>query len=228
MASVGPYGPVPRTTAPASSEFTSTGVDKCNSPTSPVRRRCPGRRPCLRQRIRRLSGKGHHHRGADRCGRRQRCDGARHRPGHVGDPQAARHRRQQGGRQRRHRQRIRHARPAGRLHADAGLYRDARDEPVLAEAALRPGQGLRAGRHGRFVGHADGGEPDSQGQQREGSRGDAQGHTRQDQLRVGRQRHGAAFRGRDVQALDRHRNAARAVQGFCTGDQQTPSAARRR
>ena len=83
------------------------------------------------------------------------------------------------------------ARRARRLHADARLHRHARDEPGAAKAALRPGEGLRAGRHGRLVGHADGRQPDGQGRQREGDGGAAQGRARQDQLRIGRQRHRA-------------------------------------
>ena len=55
------------------------------------------------------------------------------------------------GGQRRDRQRIRQARRARWLHADARLYRHPCDEPGAAEAALRPGEGLRAGRHGRDV-----------------------------------------------------------------------------
>ena len=150
----------------ARSRFTSTGVDKtCSFPSlSFFGAVALAARPCLRQRARRLSRES---RSPSWCRpppaaptTRWRASSARPcRPS-----SSSRHRRQQGGRQRRDRQRVRHARRARRLHADAGLHRDARHEPGAAEAALRPGQGLRAGRHGRLVGHADGGEPDRQGQ----------------------------------------------------------------
>ena len=78
-------------------------------------------------------------------------------------------------RQRRDRQRVRQARETRRLHADAGLHRNARHEPVAAEASLRPGQGFRAGRHGGLLGYADGGEPHRQGQGCQGNGGTAQG-----------------------------------------------------
>ena len=59
--------------------------------------------------------------------------------------------------------------------------------------------------------------PGGQGEQRQGTRRAAEGRTRQDQLRIGRQRHGAAFRRGDVQAVHRHQHAACALQGIGAG-----------
>ncbi len=69
-----------------------------------------------------------------------------------------RHRRQPRRRERFDCERVRRPRGARRPHADARLHRHARHEPGAAEAALRPGDRLRAGRPGRLLADADGGQ----------------------------------------------------------------------
>ena len=155
-----------------------------------------------------LPRQDHHDRRAHRGRRRQRRDGAHHRAEARAAAGPDGHHRQPRRRQRRDRQRVRRPRRAGRPHADVRLHRHACDEPGAAEAALRPGGRLRADRPGRLLADADGRQRHGAGEGRQGPGGAAQGQARQVHLRVGRQRHRAALRGRAVQAQRRRRDAA--------------------
>ena len=75
--------------------------------------------------------------------------------------------------------------------------------PALQKLKLRPGRRLRADRPGRLLADADGRQLRRAGEGRQGPGGAAQGQAGQVHLRVGRQRHRAALRGRAVQAQRR-------------------------
>ncbi len=162
----------------------------------------------------RVPGEDTHNCGSHGCRWRKRRDGSNHRPRSGHDPEAQRDRRQQSGCRRRIGCRVCRQGRARRPHFDAGLHRNARDEPGSSKIALRPRQGFRTGRIGGLLTRVDGDEPSRQGQQRQGIDRTAQGVTRQVQLRLGGKWHRAALRSRALSFVHRCQLPPRAVQGL--------------
>ena len=121
--------------------------------------------------------------------------------------------REQAGRRRQHRHRVRGARAQRRLHAVGDGEQLRRQSQPLQQGELRPGEGLHAGH--RIDPHAvgadgDGGLADHVGA---GHHRAGQGKAGWAKLRLRRQRLARPFQRRAVQGRRRHRHAAHAVQG---------------
>ena len=128
--------------------------------------------------------------------------------------QSDRRGRGQARRQRRHRHRRCRQGETRRLHAADGRGRRQRHARRRAEGlSVRSAARLRAGRDGGGMVGDPGGEEGSAGQHARRVRRLCQGAARRAQLRHHRLRQLRPSRQRSVHAADRHRDAARAVQG---------------
>ena len=126
---------------------------------------------------------------------------------------------QQGRRRRHGRRRRGQARGARRLHDPRLVARAVRDRPAPdQEHRLRPAEGLRL-HHGRRAGAERAGRAGELAAQVAGRRARVpQGQPRQDELRLGRQRHQRPPHRRAVLAGDRHQRPAHSLQGRRAGD----------
>ena len=130
----------------------------------------------------------------------------------------ARDRREQARRHGQHRRRLRGQVPGRRLHAAAGRHRLARHRAErLPDAALRPGQGLRAGDHGGLLAAHPRRAPVGAREGREGAHRARQGEAQLAQLRHLRHRRRQPPRRHRVRDAHRHPVDLHSLQGRLAG-----------